>query len=101
MDDISTERLVRDVKVLIDDVEELLKATVGVAGDRVIELRERLERKLAEGKAALAQCEIDLREHGAQAKARALACWRDEECCRLAIAVGIGLLLGLVLRRRR
>jgi len=67
MNEISTEKLVADVKVLIADVEELIAATAGMAGDRVIELRERLERKLAQGKTALAECEKDLRERGEQA----------------------------------
>lgn len=101
MAEITTEKLVADVKVLIADVEELIKATAGMAGDRVIEVRERLECKLAEGKAALAQCERDLRERGEQAKASALACWRDEGCPRAVIAVGVGLLVGLMLRRNR
>lgn len=101
MKEFTTEKLVADVKVLIADMEELIRATAGIAGDRVIELRERLESKLAQGKAALAECEKDLRERGGQAKACALACWRDEGCCRLVIALGVGLLLGLALRRRR
>jgi len=61
MNEITTEKLVADVKVLIADMEDLIKATAGIAGDRVIELRERLESKLAQGKAALAECEKDLR----------------------------------------
>lgn len=101
MNEISTEKLLRDVKVLIDDVEELLKATAGFAGDRVVELRERLQRKLAEGKAALAQCEQDLRQRSEQVKVRAVACWQHESCRNVALAVGIGVLLGLALRRRR
>jgi len=45
MNEISTEKLVANVKVLITDVEELLQATAGLAGDRMVELRERLKRK--------------------------------------------------------
>jgi len=101
MNEITTEKLVADVKVLIADMEDLIKATAGIAGDRVIELRERLESKLAQGKAALAECEKDLRGRGDQAKACALACWRDAGCRGLVIALGVGLLAGLALRRSR
>jgi ElaB/YqjD/DUF883 family membrane-anchored ribosome-binding protein len=101
MNEITTEKLVADVKVLIADMEDLIKATAGIAGDRVIELRERLESKLAQGKAALAKCEKDLRGRGDQAKACALACWRDAGCRGLVIALGVGLLAGLALRRSR
>jgi len=82
-------------------MDELIKETAGIASDRVIELRERVERKLAQGKAALANCENDLRERGRPANGCALACWRDAGCCRIVIALGVGLLLGLALRRRR
>ena len=82
-------------------MEDLIKATAGIAGDRVIELRERLESKLAQGKAALAECEKDLRGRGDQAKACALTCWRDAGCRGLVIALGVGLLAGLALRRSR
>ena len=101
MKEITTEKLVADVKVLISDMEDLIKATAGIAGDRVIELRERLESKLAQGKAALAECEKDLRGRGDQAKACALACWRDAGCRGLVIALAVGLLAGLALRRSR
>ena len=36
------EKLVSDLKVVIADTEELLRATTGMAGEKVGELRERL-----------------------------------------------------------
>ena len=101
MDEISSEKFVADVKVLIVDVEELLKATAGLAGERIVELRGRLERKVAEGKAALAQCEEDLCQRAEYVKAQAVACWQHERCRNVALAVGIGALLALALRRVR
>jgi len=34
-----TERLVTDVKVLVNDTEELVKATAAQAGDKIVDLR--------------------------------------------------------------
>ena len=101
MSEIGTDRLFADVKVLLADVEELILATAGLAGDRVIELRERLQRKLAEGQAALAQCEADLRAQGEEAKACAIQFLREESWARLAAAAALGFLVGLALRRLR
>lgn len=101
MNAISTEKLFADVKVLIEDVEELIKATGGQAGEQIVELRERLQRKLAEGKAALAAREKDLRQRGEQARACAIHFFCKESWARLVMAGALGLLLGLMLRRTR
>jgi ElaB/YqjD/DUF883 family membrane-anchored ribosome-binding protein len=101
MNEISTDKLVADVKVLLTDVDELIAATVGMAGDRVVELRNRLERTLAQSRTAMVQWEKDLRQRSAQIQVGAVACWRDEQWRRLATAVGVGLFFGLVLRWRR
>ncbi len=44
------EKLVSDLKVVISDTEELLRATAGAAGDKVGELRERLGVRLRDAK---------------------------------------------------
>ena len=44
------EKLVSDLKVVISDTEELLRATAGAAGEKVGELRERLGVRLRDAK---------------------------------------------------
>jgi ElaB/YqjD/DUF883 family membrane-anchored ribosome-binding protein len=63
MSEFTTKKLFADLKVLVDDVERLLSATEGEAGERVTDLRQRLARRVEEGKAALGQQETALREH--------------------------------------
>jgi ElaB/YqjD/DUF883 family membrane-anchored ribosome-binding protein len=46
----SKERLVGDLKTLITDAEELLKATTSQAGEKVTAARQRIEQSLIEGK---------------------------------------------------
>ena len=42
----SKEKLVADLKLVVADTEELLRATAGQAGEKVAELRTRLEQRL-------------------------------------------------------
>ena len=51
------ERLVSDLKVVISDTEELLRATAGAAGEKAGELRERIAIRLRDAKERLADIE--------------------------------------------
>ena len=44
------EKLVSDMKVVVSDAEEILRATAGVAGEKVGELRERIIDRLRDAK---------------------------------------------------
>jgi ElaB/YqjD/DUF883 family membrane-anchored ribosome-binding protein len=101
MSEVTTEKLVADFKVLIDDVEELIKATASQPGALVAELCERLERKIVEARRALAEGEQALRERAAQARARTESYLSRNLWSTVAIAAGIGLLFGLLQRRDR
>jgi ElaB/YqjD/DUF883 family membrane-anchored ribosome-binding protein len=46
----SKDKLVGDLKTLIGDAEELLKATTSQAGEKVTAARQRIEQSLIEGK---------------------------------------------------
>jgi ElaB/YqjD/DUF883 family membrane-anchored ribosome-binding protein len=97
MSDITTEKLIADFRVLIDDAEQLIRITAGQAGERVTELREHLTRTIEEGRAALAACEKDLRDRADRAKIRAITFLRDEGWCWLALAGFFGLLASMAL----
>lgn len=97
MSEVTTEKLLADFRVLIDDVEQLVSATAGEAGGRVAELRQHLAGRLEAGKAAVAQCEKELREQAQRAKSRAADFLRDEGWCWLAVAGCLGMLAGLAL----
>ena len=49
----SKDKLVGDLKNLVADAEELLKATASQAGEKVSEARQKIEQSLIEGKKAL------------------------------------------------
>ncbi|MDR0777190.1 MAG: DUF883 family protein [Azonexus sp.] len=94
------DKLVSDMKVVIADTEELLRATTGVAGEKVGELRERLGVHLRVAKDRV----IDL-EHAVIDKTKAAAratddFVHDEPWKAVGVAAAIGLALGVLIGRR-
>lgn len=100
MNEVTTRKLAEDFKILIDDVEQLVKATTNQAGERIGDLRQRLEKKIEDGRKALAGREIGWFQESEEAKTGAESCLRDNTWAGLVIASAIGVLLGLLLRRR-
>jgi ElaB/YqjD/DUF883 family membrane-anchored ribosome-binding protein len=91
--DVSTEKLVADLRALVADTEELLRATAGQAGEKAAAARERMQASLARGKQRLLEAERALEDDAAQA-ARAVEEYVHENPWR---AVGIAALAGFVL----
>ena len=96
----SKEKLVADLKLVVTDTEELLRATAGQAGEKVAELRGRLEQRLQGAKVALADAQAFATE-----KAKAAAHVTDdfvhaEPWKAVGIAAALGLALGVLIGRR-
>ena len=56
----NSEKLIGDLKTLVTDAEELLKATASQAGEKIAVARQKIEQSLVEGKKALADAEQTL-----------------------------------------
>ena len=101
--DLSTankQKLVSDMKVVVADAEEILRATAGVAGDTMGDLRERFGERLRDAKLRLADAEAALVDR-TKAAARATDDYVHENPWRaVGVAAGIGLLLGVIIGRR-
>ena len=96
----SKEKLVSDMKVVVSDAEEILRATAGVAGDKIGELRERILDRLHDAKIRLADAEEMLLTRTKEA-ARATDDYVNDNPWRaVGIAAGVGLLLGILIGRR-
>ena len=94
------EKLVSDMKVVVSDAEEILRATAGVAGEKVGELRERIIDRLRDAKVRIADAEEMLVD-----RTKAAACATDDYVNdnpwrAVGIAAGIGLLVGIIIGRR-
>ena len=96
----SKERLVGDLKNLVADAEELLKATASQAGDKIGVARQRIEQSLIEGKKALADAEKSLVAKSKEAAEIADDYVRENPWSAVGIAAGIGLVLGLLIRAK-
>ena len=94
----SRDRLVSDLKTLVADAEELLKATASQAGDKIGVARQKIEQSLIEGKKALADAEKNLVQKSKEAADVADDYVRENPWNAVGIAAGVGLVLGLLIR---
>jgi ElaB/YqjD/DUF883 family membrane-anchored ribosome-binding protein len=100
MNEGTARKLVEDFKILIDDVEELVKATASQAGERIGDLRQRLGKKIEDVRKAAAGSEKTWSQAAEEAKTRTEARLRENTWLAVALAAGIGVILGLLMRRR-
>ena len=96
----SKQKLVSDMKVVVSDAEEILRATAGVAGEKMGDLRERIAERLRDAKLRIADAECVLIDR-TKAAARATDDYVNDNPWRaVGIAAGVGLLLGVIIGRR-
>lgn len=94
------QKLVSDLKVVISDTEELLRATAGTAGDKVGELRERIGLRLRDAKERVVDLEVAVVDK-TKAAARATDDFVHEEPWKaVGVAAALGLALGVLIGRR-
>ncbi len=96
----SKQKLVSDMKVVVSHAEELLRATAGVADEKMNDLRERIGQSLRDAKLGLADAEGAVVDK-TKAAARATDDFVHENPWRaVGVAAVVGLLLGAVISRR-
>lgn len=93
------ERLVSDLRTLVGDAEDLLKATTNQAGEKVTAARQKIEQSLIEGKKALADAEKALVKKSKEYADVADDYVRENPWSAVGVAAGVGLILGLLIRR--
>ena len=94
--DLNTDRLVTDLKRIVQDSEELLHATKDAVGDKASEVRERLTGALDAAKRTCHRFEEKALD-GAKAADRSI---RDHPYQSIGVAFGVGLLIGALVTRR-
>jgi len=99
--DVSKEKLMQDLRVVVTDAEELLRATAGQAGEKVAAARERIQETLAAAKVRLV-----VAEEAVVAKTKQAAKATDEYVHEnpwkaVGIAAGAGLIVGMLISRGR
>lgn len=99
--EISKEKLMQDLRIVVADAEELLRATAGQAGEKVSAARERIQENLAAAKQRLAAA-----QDAVVAKTKEAAKVTDEYVHEnpwkaVGIAAGVGLVIGMLISRGR
>ncbi len=97
---VSKEKLVADLKVLIGDTEELLKATAGQAGEKIAIARERIQSSLAVYKDKLYDAEQAMLERTKEAARATDEYVHEHPWQAVGVAAGIGFLVGMLIARR-
>lgn len=97
---IGKDKLMADLRIVVADAEELLKATANQTGERITAARARAEESLKSAKARLAEMQ-DAAVANAKVAAKATDDYVHENPWRaVGIAAVAGLLLGALISRR-
>jgi ElaB/YqjD/DUF883 family membrane-anchored ribosome-binding protein len=99
--DISKEKLMQDLQLVVSDAEELLRATAGQAGEKVSVARERIEESLNAAKLRLAETQDAMLEKTRQAARVTDEYVHDNPWRAVGIAAGVGLVVGMLISRGR
>jgi ElaB/YqjD/DUF883 family membrane-anchored ribosome-binding protein len=98
--DVSKEKLAADLKLVIADAEELLRATAGQVGEKAAVARERIQESLRSAKIKLDEAE-EMMLDTAKAAARVTDDYVHEHPWgAVGIAAAVGLVIGMLISRR-
>lgn len=100
-EEVTKEKLMHDLSVVVSDAEELLRATASHASEKMPAIRARIQENLASAKERL-----EAAQHKAIEKTRAAAKATDDYVHEnpwksVGIAAGVGLVIGMLISRGR
>jgi ElaB/YqjD/DUF883 family membrane-anchored ribosome-binding protein len=93
----ANQKLTGDLKTVVRDAEDLIKATAGTAGDKVAEVRQRLSAALEAAKETCHRVQ-DKTVEAAKATDKVIRAHPYES---MGVAFGVGLLIGVLVARNR
>ncbi len=96
----TTAQLMQDLRAVVENAEALLKATSGQAGERIDEARSRAEDAIKDAKERLDDLSDDVTARARHAVRNADRYVHDNPWPSIAVAAGIGFVLGLLATRR-
>jgi ElaB/YqjD/DUF883 family membrane-anchored ribosome-binding protein len=99
-DPVTVEALFDDLRAVVRDAEALLKATEGQVGERIAEVRARAEQSLGSARERLQEAGAGMETRARSALRSTDTYVRENPWTAVAIAAGIGFLLGSLGRRR-
>lgn len=94
------EKLISDMRVVIGDAEEILRATAGAAGEKMGEMRQKIEVSLRDARARLADAEAVVVDKAKAACNATDDFVHDHPWQAVGVAAAVGLALGVLIGRR-
>ena len=93
---LSTDKLMHDLRAVIGDAEELLKATAGQGGERIEKVRARAEESVRIAREGLKAAGEEVGDAARELNGRV----HDNPWAAVGVAAGVGLLAGILLARK-
>lgn len=87
--DVTTDKLMQDLKTVVVDAEDLLKATASQGGEQIARIRARAEESVRVARARMKDVGGELDEQV-----------RENPWTAVGIAAGVGVIAGLILARK-
>jgi len=97
---VNKDQLIADMKVVVSDAEELLRATASQAGEKVTALRGKIEDNLVKARASLADAQAAVVDKAKEFGHETDEFVKDNPWKSVGIAAGIGLVVGILIGRR-
>lgn len=99
-ENVSKQKLMDDLSAVVNDAEELLKATASQTGERITAVRARAEESLRSAKERLADAQIALMVKAKEAAKETDAYVHENPWKTAGIAAAVGVLIGALITRR-
>jgi ElaB/YqjD/DUF883 family membrane-anchored ribosome-binding protein len=99
MDAILSRKIKQDLETIVDDAEELLKATASQTGERIEKVRARAQESLRTARQRLNEARVAVDENVRATAGSVDDQVHDHPYAAAGIAAGIGLLVGLLIGR--
>ena len=100
MQQVTTDKLMQDLRTVVTDAEELLRATAGQTGERIEKVRSRAEQSVRDARARLQAAAHDVEQAGEAALHDVNGRVHENPWTAMGIAAGVGLIAGILLSRK-
>jgi ElaB/YqjD/DUF883 family membrane-anchored ribosome-binding protein len=97
---VSADKLMEDLRLVVTDAEELLKATAGQAGEKVAAARARAAESIDAAKARIAQAGYAAAAQTREAAKAADAYVHDNPWSAVGVAAAVGVVIGVLIAKK-
>lgn len=100
MSEVRADKLMSDLRAVLEDAEALLAATAGQAGERIQAVRERAMETVRGARERLAEAQDDVARRAREVARDADTYVRENPWQAVGVAAGVAFLIGLLVGRR-